>query len=96
MFTQLNEKDDIKFSRHNKPIQSYNLGLSPLKIDLTTTNNIDKSELVDKSFELFMDDSRRTDEFELKDDFDIISTTGLIGLGWKILAENMLELNFDN
>lgn len=31
-------------------------------------NNIDKADLIDKSFEVFIDDYNRTDEFVLKED----------------------------
>ena len=47
------KKEDDKL-----PIQCVNFGKSPLKIDLTSTNNIIVSKIVDKEFELFLQNNQ--------------------------------------
>jgi len=47
------KKEDTKL-----PVQCVNFGKSPLKIDLTSTNNIVVSKIINKEFELFLNNNK--------------------------------------
>lgn len=93
LLKKLSTKTD--FEDKTLPIQSVNLGESPLKLDITSKNNIIISDIINKDFELFLNNTEQSHRFKLTESLDIISTTGLVGLKWEILAENMLKLKFN-